>query len=229
VTVWGADNTTIVMTLSDAIVDAAGNKFAGATYTYSIGDHVAPTATVTPTGDQGDDTTFDLVMTFDENVVKGAGTIKVYRGSTVFVEYDVDDANVMLSGNTVTIPVSLDKESAYWVSVSNGFVLDMTGNAFAGISDPADWAFETQGFATPVIDIENIQFKVYPNPFNDHINIDNGDKLSRVVISNIAGQRVIDVEYPGRVVRTPNLVSGVYVVTLFTENGITKTERIVKR
>ena len=77
--------------------------------------------------------------------------------------------------------------------------------------------------------LENVQFKVYPNPFNDRIYIDNNDKLTRVVISNIAGQRVIDVEYPGREIRTANLVSGVYVVSMFTESGIAKTERIVKR
>ncbi|HKI87567.1 MAG TPA: T9SS type A sorting domain-containing protein, partial [Draconibacterium sp.] len=77
--------------------------------------------------------------------------------------------------------------------------------------------------------IEDVQFKVYPNPFNDRIMIDNNDKLTRVVISNIAGQRVIDMEYPSHEIRTDNLVSGVYVVSMFTEDGIAKTERIVKR
>jgi hypothetical protein len=82
---------------------------------------------------------------------------------------------------------------------------------------------------TAIDDIDAIQFKVYPNPFNDRIYIDNFDKLTRVVINNIAGQRVIDVEYPGREIRTANLVSGVYLVSLYTEEGIAKTERIVKR
>ena len=77
--------------------------------------------------------------------------------------------------------------------------------------------------------IETIDFKVYPNPFNNELNIDNHDKLTRLTITNIAGQRVLDVQYPERVVRTANLVSGVYVVTLFTEDGIAKSERIVKR
>jgi hypothetical protein len=82
---------------------------------------------------------------------------------------------------------------------------------------------------TPVIDIDNLQFKVYPNPFNDYLNIDNSDRLSRVTITNIAGQRVMDIQYPERVIRTSNLVSGVYVITLFTEEGIAKSERMVKR
>jgi len=72
-------------------------------------------------------------------------------------------------------------------------------------------------------------FKVYPNPFNDKIYIDNNDLLTRVVITNIAGQRVIDVEYPEREIRTANLVSGVYLVNLFNESGLVKTDRIVKR
>jgi hypothetical protein len=78
-------------------------------------------------------------------------------------------------------------------------------------------------------EIDNLQFKVYPNPFSDALNIDNFDKLTRVTVTNIAGQRVIDIQYPERVIRTSNLVSGVYVITLFTEEGIAKSERMVKR
>jgi hypothetical protein len=72
-------------------------------------------------------------------------------------------------------------------------------------------------------------FKVYPNPFNNQITIDSNDKLTRVVISNIAGQRVIDIEYPNREINTANLVSGIYVISLYTESGIAKTERMIKK
>ena len=73
------------------------------------------------------------------------------------------------------------------------------------------------------------EFKVYPNPFNAQITIDNSEKLTRVVISNIAGQKVIDIENPTREIRTANLVSGIYVISLFTEDGIVKTDRMIKR
>ena len=71
--------------------------------------------------------------------------------------------------------------------------------------------------------------KVYPNPFNDRILIDNNDIVTRVVINNIAGQRVIDIEYPNREIRTANLVSGIYVISIYTDDGIAKTERMIKR
>jgi hypothetical protein len=91
-------------------------------------------------------------------------------------------------------------------------------------SDIYDITVETD---IPVISAAD--YKVYPNPFNDVINIDNSDKLSRVIITNIAGQRVMDVQYPERTVSTSNLVSGVYVISLFTEDGMVKSDRIVKR
>jgi len=82
---------------------------------------------------------------------------------------------------------------------------------------------------TPIDPEQSVEFKVYPNPFNDHITLDNNDRLTRVVVVNVAGQRVIDIQYPEREIRTANLVSGVYVISLYTENGIAKTERIIKR
>ena len=96
--------------------------------------------------------------------------------------------------------------------------------------EPRDEDDVVDNTLTPNNDItSSIKFKVYPNPFNDRIIIDNNDKLTRIVVSNIAGQRVIDIEYPSHEIRTANLVSGVYVISMFTEDGIAKTERMVKR
>jgi hypothetical protein len=163
----------------------------------------------------------------NENIVGGTGTLIVFKGADAVATFT--PAQVTISGNKVTVPVSLDKYTKYWVYVTPGFVKDASGNPFAGITLPTTWAFETKNFKVFDPTIESIQFKVYPNPFNDYIKIDNAEKLSRVVISNAVGQRVIDVVNPGREVRTPNLVSGVYIISLFSDDVIVKTERIVKR
>ena len=118
----------------------------------------------------------------------------------------------------------------YYVLVDNGAITDLNGNKFAGVADPTAWTFTTGSvFKTSTKDLSSVEFKVYPNPFNDHLNIQNNDKLTRVTITNIAGQRVLDIQYPERVIRTDNFVSGVYIVTLFTSDGVAKSERIVKR
>ena len=91
-----------------------------------------------------------------------------------------------------------------------------------------EWAFETQNWTTDIAEF-GIEFKVYPNPFNDRIFIDNHDKLTRVVISNIAGQRVVDIKYPNHEIRTGNLVSGMYLVSMFADNEVVKTSKIIKK
>lgn len=229
VTITGPEQTNVILQVSTLVKDLAGNKFAGVNLSYHIGDFTAPTATaMSPTGVLPiDDTTFDLELTLNENVVAGTGTMIVFKGADAVATFT--PAQVTISGNKVSVPVSLDKFTKYWVYVTPGFVKDASGNAFAGITLPTIWAFETKNFKVGVDPISSIQFEVYPNPFNDFIKIKNADKLNRVVISNIAGQRVIDVMNPDGEVRTPNLVSGVYIISLFSDDVIVKTERIVKR
>lgn len=85
--------------------------------------------------------------------------------------------------------------------------------------------------ATPADMISgDLELNVYPNPFNQYIRIENNHKVARAVISNIAGQRVLDVKYPDAEIRTAKLVSGVYVVSLFTEDGQhAKSIRMIKK
>jgi methionine-rich copper-binding protein CopC len=226
-TIAAEEEAEVLLQLSTYIKDLAGNAFAGESMTFEVGDWTAPAATaMTPEGElEEDDTTFDLVLTLDEDVVAGSGNLTVMDDNGAFLTFT--PAEVTISGNTVTVPVVLDKYTTYRVVVDEGFVTDEAGNDFEGVAD-GDWTFTTKNFAVG-IDSKEYTYKVYPNPFNDYVTIDNAHRLSRVVISNIAGQRVIDVMYPEQVVRTPNLVSGAYLITLFTEEGIVKTERIVKR
>ena len=199
------------------------------TLNVTVQDVTGPTVVaMSPQGQITDDgTRFDLELTLNDNVVAGLGAMKVFEGSTVIAEFDVTE--VTITDNVIKAPVDLDKFTTYYVNVPAGFVTDAKGNIFAGILDNTTWSFTTKNFTTDIDEPVFESIKLYPNPFSDKLNIENAHKLTRVIISNIAGQRVIDIEYPESVINTPNLVSGVYVVTMFTEDGIAKTERIVKR
>ena len=62
---------------------------------------------------------------------------------------------------------------------------------------------------------------VYPNPFQNTINITNADNAKRVVITNIVGKVVMVVDLnkvPNPVIET-NLPSGIYMVTLIANDG----------
>jgi hypothetical protein len=72
---------------------------------------------------------------------------------------------------------------------------------------------------------------VYPNPFNDNIsfNVPSEIVLTKAVITNIAGQIVIEVSNPEQSIVTTQLSDGVYFIALHTADGIAKTARIIKR
>ncbi|WP_167615411.1 T9SS type A sorting domain-containing protein [Maribellus sediminis] len=177
-----------------------------------------------------------LVITFSDDVTfTGGGTITItgMDAETPAVTITLDSS--MFSGNTVTVTYDaavsggLDKNTTYYVNVDSAAVMG-DGLVWGGIADDTTWTFTTgPEFLTDVDELVTTDFKVYPNPFNSFIRIDNAEKLDRVVVTNIAGQRVLDIENPTYEIRTGNLVTGVYVVTLISNDEIVKSERIIKR
>ncbi len=177
-----------------------------------------------------------FVITFDNGIsLEDAGSVYVLaEDSTVVLEIPITEA--MFSDSTLTVDYdwetvgTLDLNTTYTVLVDSGVVMGQ-GMTWEGVMDDS-WTFTTGDSVKtydPLIPTETIDFNVYPNPFNDFIRIDNSEKLSRVIVSNIAGQRVLDIVNPTYEIRTGTLVTGVYVVTLISDGEIVKSERIIKR
>ena len=202
---------------------------------------VVPTVvSVTPTdtiADNHADITmvFDGPITFNDSVT---GSLYITQVDSTEATIEIPITSDMVSGNTITVDYdylvvgALELNTTYVVTVDSGVVvggLTWGGDVAGDLGE--DWMFTTgpdhaTGIETPV---QGVEFKVYPNPFNSFIRIDNSEKLDRVIISNIAGQRVLDIENPTYEIRTGNLVTGVYVVTLISNDEIVKSERIIKR
>ncbi|WP_372774972.1 T9SS type A sorting domain-containing protein [Mangrovibacterium sp.] len=73
-------------------------------------------------------------------------------------------------------------------------------------------------------------FVVYPNPFNDVLYIRNYDKINRLFIINVVGQRVKEVVHPANMISTTELRKGIYFITLMLDDDvIVSTQRIIKR
>jgi hypothetical protein len=203
----------------------------GATFTLKVtvayDDVTAPTATLlSPTGYTGNDTTFDLKMTMSELIERGTGTMVIYKGEAPVTSFT--SAQVIINGYDVMVPVSLDKNTTYWVNVSPGFVKDLAGNPYRGITSPFIWTFTTGNFATNAYNLENSQFRVYPNPFNNYIIIENHKELSRVVLTNISGQKTLDIVNPGRKISTQNVATGIYYLSLIPKSGQIEFRKIIK-
>ena len=89
----------------------------------------------------------DLVLSFNEAVRAGSGTISIYRADGTLVRSidATDTSQVRFNGNIVTIDAAtnLGQSQAHYVLVSAGAVTDLSGNAWAGIGNAAAWSFST--------------------------------------------------------------------------------------
>ncbi|MGF7139598.1 Ig-like domain-containing protein [Roseimarinus sediminis] len=77
----------------------------------------------------------------------------------------------------------------------------------------------------------SVAIDIYPNPFDNYIQVSTSSEveLTKAVITNIAGQLVKEVMNPENKITTSELRSGVYFISLHTEDGVAKTQRIIKR
>jgi hypothetical protein len=206
--------------------------------TYTIGDFTAPQlVTWTPLSETIADNHPTFKMTFNENVAVGdGGKLTVYKVLTTTPVLEIPITAAMISGKDVTVTYTtangLDKNTNYYVKVDGLAIEDIAGNKFAGVSDGSAWTFKTgDHFLTSIDPSVNVSlFKVYPNPFVDFVNIDASSKLSKVVVTNIAGQVVKQVVNPANRIQLNELRSGIYFISLHTsDNVIAKTVKIVKR
>jgi FG-GAP repeat. len=100
--------------------------------------------------------TANLVITLDEDIALGAGTIAVYDSDDVlFASIDVTnhDGQLSIDGTALTIDLSanLIEDVSYYVLIDGGAITDLAGNAFAGVADPASWSFAVADISPPTV------------------------------------------------------------------------------
>ena len=95
----------------------------------------------------------NLVLTFDERIRKGSGSILIKKspGNEVVATIDVASAAVTASESTVTInpPNNLEKNRSYYVEISEGAIEGRSGVPFAGIRGSGKWSFATSPALPP--------------------------------------------------------------------------------
>jgi methionine-rich copper-binding protein CopC len=114
---------------------------------------IAPTlSSSTPSDDAtGVALASNITLTFSENVVADVGDITISNGSSDTRTIPVGDAQVSISGATVTINPSTDllPSTSYYVQIDSGAIDDAAGNPFAGITDTTTLNFDTGSISAP--------------------------------------------------------------------------------
>ncbi|RKD87812.1 Ig-like domain-containing protein [Mangrovibacterium diazotrophicum] len=195
---------------------------------------------LSPTGTIADNHP-NLVMTFNEAVELSStgGYAYIYEEGSTTPTLTIELTSDMFSNNEVNIVYDANELGGglatgtnYYVLVDAGAIQDVNGNAFAGITTSTEWTFTTgSDYALGIEDeVADDEFVVYPNPFDDVIYITNYDKISRVFITNVVGQRVKEITNPTNSISTSDLRNGIYFITLMLDDDvIVSTQRIIKR
>ena len=151
--------------------DLAGNDLAGfsnnTTYNFRTeADNVAPVIVSRNPSDNDTDVSVDsdIIITFDEPIqLIDASTIFLFGpGSTIISK------TVSVSGTVLTISPNsdLNASSTYFITIGNGDIADLAGNAFSGFSGPTAYNFTT---AAPVDNTAPTAISF--NPEDDVINV----------------------------------------------------------
>ena len=139
---------------STAIVDSAGNSFAGIgvaepwTFTAVVPDLTAPTvvSTIPAPGTEDFFPADNLVITFSENIAFNTGSILIRQEDGSVVErFDVADPPAGLSflGDTITLNPAADLPlgTRFHLEIEDSAITDNSGNPFAGTRGAATLSF----------------------------------------------------------------------------------------
>jgi methionine-rich copper-binding protein CopC len=145
-----------VQVSSGALTDRSGNAFAGIVGPTAWNFSVAAVDTTAPrlldftpddesTGVAG---SAGLMLVFDEAVTRGSGNITLRDNSGIAVRTIsvADSSQVQFNGSTVNITPAggLPSSTRLTVTVESRAILDLAGNAWAGLTDSTAWNFTTQ-------------------------------------------------------------------------------------
>jgi len=92
----------------------------------------------------------NLALTFDQTVVKGTGTLVLYKADGTLVESFDAATSTLVTGwgsNTLTINPTSDllASTGYYIKVTDSAIQNSAGKTFAGITDATSYNFTTVG------------------------------------------------------------------------------------
>ncbi len=144
-----------------AIKDMSNNNYAGftnnTTWNFNTNDLVAPLAlTLSPADDALNvPVTGNFSISFTEDVqIAAAGAIELFTSAGTLVEsFASGSAQLSVSGATVSFSTAnpLTESTSYYVQITPGFIEDLSGNDFAGITSNTLWNFTVGDFTAPTI------------------------------------------------------------------------------
>ena len=137
-----------VLTVSVTLTDDSNNEGVAATSQTEMKSRISA-PTLSPADNEVDVLpNQNLVLTFDESMVKGTGSITIKKSSdnSVLETIDVNSNKVSITGGVITVNPDnalLPPSTEFYVMIDAGAFEDNFENAYAGISNNTSWTFTT--------------------------------------------------------------------------------------
>lgn len=145
----------------------------------------------------------------------------------------VSNAVVLVNGESHTT----NANGSVIVNLPNGtYAYSINADGFTEVTGEVTIANENNSVTISLIatGIDNNlvnSIGIYPNPVASRFTINNASEIGKITVSNLIGQVVIIVYHngsPERVIETPTLKPGIYLVTITLNNGKKVVKKIVK-
>ena len=188
-----------------------------------------------------------MKMEFDERVYPGSGNIRVRGEDGGMVEnIDVTGESIKFDTGTYSVHIMLSSSllfsGKYHILIDPGAIRDYQDNEFGGFSSDTNWIFTTilptggTGHSTCWDNPAENRIRIYPNPAEGWITLEwNGNKPTKldVEIIGMNGRTVFRNSYPSIIelhkrIELQHLVSGIYMLRIRTEEGISVTWLVVQ-
>ena len=173
----------------------------------------------------------DITLTAQEpDTYVVMGKVKDTQGYLAGVEVKLDSKTTTTDATGAFTFIEIE-EGVYTLTINHiGYLLYTdqvnTNEAVGGVLDLGDILLTP----TDVSSQSFFMISIYPNPFGDNLYISNPQLVEKVIITNILGQKVVDVMLHGDpAVNTEELGAGVYLITLQGFGNEIMVRRIVKR
>jgi len=161
---------------------------------------------------------------------------------TFTVTFTVTDdmCSLAIEGASITIneqTLTTNADGVATIELENGvypYSITAEGYALSEGSITVDGADVSEDVSLAHVGLDEnslTNLSVFPNPFSNEINIVNAENVKRVVISNIIGEVVMNVELgqaSSHKLET-NLRSGIYLVTIISNNGTKVIRKMIRK
>ncbi|GAA3605273.1 family 16 glycosylhydrolase [Flavivirga amylovorans] len=129
------------------------------------------------------------------------------------------------------------KDASTWPFTQDQYILlNVAMGGTAGTIDPSfnlssmviDYVRVYQNNILNIGENSKQEFKIYPNPISDIINIKEIRDIDKIEIYNLIGNLVIGKEKPNHTINISNINSGIYLLKIYSDNDVT-IKKIIKR